>query len=144
MSLSYTFLQPFFRGSVPLPPSVNQAYKVISVHGCNRIGPSQDLEDFKEWAALSLKSDQTFLDQQVLNAIKSTREKTPLWVSTRGYFETMWRRDLDGIIKFVVDAAFAHIHMNDNLVVHVEADKFVDRENPRVEVAIAIAVVREG
>lgn len=141
-------LRPFFSGQMPLPPSVDDAYTVISVWITNkttgarikkhRIGPSQALTNFKERAAWMLK--QATIDRPQLEAIQASAArhiKTPLGVRLGIYFASPWRRDLDGPIKFAIDAAFAQINLNDNQVVHIdEIDKQVDPRNPRVEIEI--------
>lgn len=130
-------IKPFFTGSVPLPPSVNQAYAVGVVNGHHRIVPSPLLEQFKEAAALLLpKSSRYNLDLPVLQAIRSARVKTPLAVRLQVYFTTEWKRDLDGPLKFAIDAVFAFLGLNDNQVVRLEAEKLVDRAEPRIDIEI--------
>lgn len=138
---------PFFSGSMPLPPSVDDAYQVVKVYVTDRsgnrvlkhrIGPSEALESFKEQAAWTLK--QATIDYRVVEAIKASnvrRVKTPLAVHLSVYFATPWRRDLDGPIKYAIDAAFQQIGLNDNLICHIDdIDKQVDHRNPRVEIEI--------
>lgn len=137
----------FFVGSVPLPPSVNASYQVIKVKVLDkktgrhvikhRIGPTPDLEAFKLQADSWLKRHAP-VDKEVLETIQHANEHTPLDCVIRGYFVTMWKRDLDGIIKASVDALFAHIGLDDRLVVHYDVTKLVDRDNPRVEIELRL------
>lgn len=131
-------LQPFFSGKMPLPPSVNAAYKLIKSRDGMRIGPTPALMQFKADAALLLTN--AYADWSLINAIRDAHRKTPLSVTIRVYFSTEWKRDLDGAIKYVIDAAFERIRLNDNLVVRVEAEKSVDPLEPRVEIDIACAL----
>lgn len=139
---------PFFRGSLPLPPSVNEAYKVVRLttqgRQIHRIGPSQALEQFKRDAGLLLPGGpRTSVNWDVLSALRVSPRKTPLSVCIRAYFASAWRRDLDGIIKHSLDATFEFLCLNDNQVVRLVAEKLVDAQEPRVEIEVAVLVRRE-
>ncbi len=101
-----TELSPFFRGKMPLPPSVDNAYKIITIRTKNgpitTLGATPALEQFK--------------------------------------IGTEWKRDLDGVFKFAIDAAFNKMGLNDNLVVSIEAEKLVDASDPRVEIEVRCVV----
>lgn len=129
--------KPFFSGQMPLPPSTNMAYKIGYVGGHPRIIPTVALEIFKADAAFTLANSRySTLDNAVVEAIRTARIKTPLSVSIRAYFSTEWKRDLDGVVKFAIDAAFAYLHINDNQVVRLDTEKLVDPDAPRVEIEI--------
>ncbi len=104
---SKTPTQPFFRGTMPVPPSVNMAYKLIHTKDSMRVGPTVTLKNFKDDAALMLS--QAYHDYALINGIRASKYKVPLHVVLRVYFPTEWKRDLDGIIKYAVDAAFDRI-----------------------------------
>lgn len=128
--------RPFFSGSVPLPPSVNASYKIVQFSNYHRrIGPTPELETFKLEASLWLKRHAE-IDKEVLEAIQSTDEHTPLACEVRAYFVTEWKRDLDGILKASIDAAFDYLGLNDRLIVDLHARKLIDRANPRVELEL--------
>lgn len=136
--------RPFFSGRMPIPPSVNMAYQVIRdrdsherVRGM-RIGPTPALVQFKYDAALMLT--QAFADWSLINAIRESKRKVPLAVKIDVYFSTEWKRDLDGILKYAIDAAFDRMQLNDNQVVSVQAEKLVDQIEPRVEIEISVVV----
>jgi Holliday junction resolvase RusA-like endonuclease len=141
-------ISPFFRGVMPLPPSVNSAYKIVNFttndgRQVHRIGPGAELDQFKQDAALLLAGHvRSSVNWTVLNALRASPRKTPLSVRIQAYFASEWRRDLDGIIKHAVDACFAFLHLNDNQVVKLEAEKLVDAKDPRVEIAVAVLVGR--
>lgn len=131
---------PFFIGSMWLPPSVNGSYQIIKAsNGHATIGATPELEQFKEAAALTLTRatcDQAAL--QTILAAKAKHKHIPLAVHLDAYFSTMWKRDLDGVFKAAIDAAFTSLGLNDNLMVRFSSDKLVDASNPRVEIFIAL------
>jgi Holliday junction resolvase RusA-like endonuclease len=138
-------LRPFFTGTVPVPPSVNAAYQIVQMREGSRvtgvrIGSTDALEQFKKDAALMLT--QGYHNWSLINAIRQSKIKTPLVVRLQAYFSSEWKRDLDGIIKYTIDAAFERLELNDNLVVKVEAEKLVDPREPRVEIEIRCVVGR--
>lgn len=127
-----------FSGRMLLPPSTNQAYKIIYTSDGCRIGPTQALEQFKSAAGLML--NQAYCDRNLVQAIQASKRKVPLEVKLQAYLPTAWKRDLDGVLKFAIDAAFEQLGLNDNLVVRIEAEKFVDAAEPRVEIEIRCVV----
>lgn len=136
--------KPFFSGRMPIPPSVNMAYQIIRdrdsherVRGM-RIGPTPALDQFKRDASLMLT--QAYHDWSLINAIRESKRKVPLAVKIEVYFATEWRRDLDGVIKYAIDAAFERMQINDNQVVEIQAEKLVDVVEPRVEIEISVVV----
>ena len=138
-------LLPFFSGKMPLPPSVDNAYKIITIRTKNgpvtTLGATPALEQFKIGAAWMLT--QAHADWSVIDAIKSSKNKSnkvPLAISMHVYFSTDWKRDLDGVFKFAIDAAFTRMQLNDNLVVSIEAEKLVDASDPRVEIEVRCVV----
>ncbi len=137
-----TKLLPIFSGSMPLPPSTNMAYHVGKIRTdrgvISRIIPTPALEQFKSEAAYKLS--QAHQDYATINAIRDSKRKVPLSVQLRVYFPTEWKRDLDGVVKFAIDAAFTRMQLNDNLIVQIEAEKLVDPEEPRVEIDVRCVV----
>lgn len=138
-------LDIIFSGVMPLPPGINQSYKVVCVRTrrgiVHRIGPTPELEQFKLDAAKSLHKsyqDNYALLSNICN-LQAMRKKTPLTVVLTFYFPTMWKRDVDGGIKAAMDAAFEKIGLNDNLVVEVVTKKRVDASNPRCEIVVMLA-----
>lgn len=131
---------PFFTGSMWLPPSVNASYQIVKArNGCATLGATRALERFKESAALTLTQgtcDQATL--QIIRAAKAKHKHIPLAVHLDVYFPTMWKRDLDDVHKAAIDAAFTHLGLNDNLIIHLSSDKLVDASNPRIEISIAL------
>lgn len=151
-------IKPFFTATLPLPPSVNDSYKIVYVYAKStkpvykggrlayptnttsrkvaRLGETEKLTTFKQEAALTLGSRST-LDSNILNSIQSSKRNVSLSVHLIFYFPTMWKRDVDGGIKAAVDATFKYLGLNDNLVVCLSAEKRVDAGEPRVEVEVS-------
>src|SRR6266568_8550031 len=108
-----------------------------------RVGPTVYLKNFKDAASKMLSDhEKTFHDWSLINAIRASKYKVPLYVVLRVYFPSEWKRDLDGIIKYAVDAAFDRIQLNDNQIVKLEAEKLVDLVEPRVEIEISCLLSR--
>ncbi|MEO8956218.1 MAG: hypothetical protein ABI465_16825 [Ktedonobacteraceae bacterium] len=138
---------PFFSGTMPLPPSTNEAYRPICINGVYRIGPTAELELFK--AAAAWKLTEAYCDWHTLDALRASKRKVPLAIELKAYFRTPWKRDLDGIIKFSIDALFVHLaksdtslrpRLNDNQVVDIHPVKLVDSTDPRVEISLSVAL----
>lgn len=118
---------------LPLPPGINASYK----SGKGRFYGSPELAYFKAEAYAVLRQ-QAIVDWMAISVIQKSKKKTPLTISINFYFPTLWKRDIDGGEKAVIDAAFDYIGLNDNLIVDKHTRKFVDRENPRCEIALGL------
>lgn len=130
-----------FKGCMPLPPGINQSYKIVTLRSrkglVHTLGPTEALEQFKYGANIMLRLQGT-QDKGAIEQIQLATRKTPLAVLLRFYFPTLWLRDVDGGIKAAMDATFAYIGLNDNMVVRVAAEKHVDRKKPRCEIEVSI------
>lgn len=139
----YPYSLPFFTGRMPLPPSVNSAYQVGSIRrrsgrSHNRITSTDALKQFKEDASNELLS--ASCDVEVVKAIWAAylrKEYAPLVVSVRFYFPELWERDVDGGIKYVIDAAFDAMALNDRLVVWIrDIMKVANPADPHAEIDV--------
>lgn len=128
-------VQPLFQGRLPLPPSVNQAYKIGTIGGHSRIIASSELEAFKLEASVSLFKTAR-IDWKAVERVRTARQKTALRAEIQVYFPTQWKRDLDGPLKFVIDAVFDYLKLNDNRLTKLNAEKLVDACQPRVELSL--------
>ncbi len=61
----------------------------------------------------------------------------PLAVTLRQYFGDKRKRDVDAYIKIILDAMEGIVYENDNQVVRLVAEKFYDKDRPRVEVELS-------
>lgn len=59
-----------------------------------------------------------------------------LAVTIRQYFGDKRKRDVDAYIKIILDAMEGIVYENDNQVVRLVAEKFYDKDRPRVEVEL--------
>lgn len=147
-SQSLITTQPFFRATLPLPPGVNTSYQIVQNESketgkrYRHIAHTKEAQQFKKDAALMLTESKC--DLAILSALKSSRYKTPLSMAIRFYFPTLWKRDIDGGEKAVIDEVFRHLALNDVLVVDKHTTKEVDVLDPRVEVEISCVVPCNG
>ncbi len=127
-------------GTLPLPPGVNHSYQIVRVGHTHRLAATPEPAAFKGEASLVLHAS-AHPDWTLVQAIRSKssgRHKVPLRAELCFCFETLWRRDIDGNIKAVLDACFSFLHLNDTLVTELVVRKRVDAKNPRCEVRIGI------
>lgn len=137
-------LRPFFSATFPLPPGVNHAQSNVTLPSkktgepVSRRCDSAAQKAFKQEAYL--KANLGYHDWELIDAVRSSRPRTPLFVSIIFYYSTMWKCDIDGGIKVVQDVAFKHLGLNDNLVKRLVVEKEVDHEEPRAEIEISFYV----
>lgn len=118
---------------LPLPTGVNGSYKT----GKGRFYGSAELKSFKEEAHYALRQSGTF-DWLSIHRLLESKKKTPLAMTIDFYFPTLWKKDIDGGEKAVIDAVFNYIALNDNLIVDKHTRKLVDRANPRCEISVMV------
>lgn len=126
--------------ALPLPPGINASYKT----GRGKFYGSPELARFKDEAHYALVQQTDRIDWVVIQDIQERHGKTPLTAVIDFYYPTLWRRDIDGGEKAVIDAVFKHIGLNDNLIVEKYTRKFVDRDRPRCEISVAISGISLG
>lgn len=132
---------PFFSGSMPVPPGINKSYRIVTVWTSNgqkhRLASTVDLDLFKHDAAIMLS--QAEHDYALINAIRESKRRTPLSVAIRVYFPKpvgrKKRRDTDGVVKHCIDAVFDRLELNDELVDHIQVVREYS-DNPRVEMDV--------
>lgn len=128
----------FFRGSMPLPPSINAAYQAVVRAGHADLAPTPALTQFKRDAALMLTQATCVREAvQRIQSLNCRHKHVRLAVHLKVYFASMWKCDLDDRFKFAIDAAFKHLALNDNQVVRITSEKLVDAQNPRVEIEVS-------
>src|SRR5215470_3865283 len=116
--LSEVPVSPLFTGQLPLPPGINQSYRIVSSRTGNmRMAHTPAAERFVFDAQFSLAQGRQ--DAHGVKAIREAKYKTPLEVVMRCYFKEVWKRDVDGIIKAALDEVFRFLELNDNLVVRL-------------------------
>lgn len=134
--------QPFFTGRLPVPPGINRSYQIVYVGKHPRIADSPKAVAFKEEATLRLAQQRNQVQWPVVETIRNyaqLRAYIPLKVDITYFFVTMWKRDVDGGDKAVIDVVFKFLELNDNLVVDLHATKQTDKSDPRVEIELSVA-----
>ena len=118
--------------TLPLPPSINRQYatvngrRVLSATGRRYKATVGQLlmtaPSSSEWTAFLQKAQEHFLT-----------------LTIHFYFPTLLRRDLDGGLKIAQDALCEAMGLNDNRIMEIHLYKTLDRDNPRLECALALA-----
>ena len=121
--------------TLPLPVGINGSYKT----GKGKFYGSDELHRFKEEAHYALLQQKDKVDWVAIDAIQKRKDKTPFAATIDFYYPTLWKRDIDGGEKAVIDAVFRYVGLNDNLIVDKHTRKLVDRDNPRCEISVSIA-----
>ena len=124
----------FLHATLPLPPGINASYK----SGRGTFYGSAQLHAFKQEAHFMLFMQKDWFDWMTISDIQKSKNKIPLSISIDFYYATLWRRDIDGGEKAVIDALFDCIGLNDNLIVEKYTRKLVDRERPRCAVSMRL------
>lgn len=136
-----------FKGRLPLPPGINESYAIGYVENAKgemkpRVVASAKLKQFKKMAAWQLKDAKLQqVDWEMVETIRIAKKKhkhIPLKMNFSFYFDSRWRKDIDGGEKHAQDAVCKHLGINDNLIVEKHTCKDVDKEHPRVEVEISV------
>jgi len=130
-------LEPFFMAALPLPPSVNASYKI---NHSAQFFSSPEKKQFEHDAEFMLETG--LYDWSTIKSIQKSKDSIPLTVTICVYFKTLWKRDIDGVIKVIQDTAFGKLELNDNRVVRLNVEKYADRDNPRCEIAISVCIDR--
>lgn len=132
---------PLLQATLPLPPGVNHSYKIVRIGKAHRLAASPALKAFKDEANKQLYQQDAQLDWQTINAIRTSKNKIALQAGLTFFFPTLWRNDVDAGIKAVIDACFAYMALNDNLLVDLVTKKRTDASNPRCEISIDLAEI---
>lgn len=124
-----------FRAMMPLPPGINQSYRIVRSGQARRLAASASLARFKQDAALLLAQTPR-PSEQTLAAIRAQR--LPLAVELAFFVTCLLRRDIDGPVKAALDAAFSYLGLNDNLITELHCTK-VQATEPRCEIVVWIS-----
>ncbi len=105
-------------------PSKSNCYRIITLNGHGSLCKTKALKDFEN----------TFFMQ--CGTYRNLMIDSYFEIHCRVYYPSM-RSDIDNAMKGVLDAAQkAKVIKNDNLCVKVIAEKFIDKERPRLEFMI--------
>ena len=119
--------------TLPVPPSVNHQYATVNgrrlISSAGRTYKAQVGQ--LVWLKLAQSTDRASLLAQL--------QSEWLALSIRFYFTSALRRDLDGGLKIAQDALCEGLGINDNRIVETHLYKYIDKENPRIEVQLTPA-----
>lgn len=105
-------------------PSKSNSYRIITINGHASLTKTKAIKSYEE----------SFLWQ--VGAIRDANIDEPFEFYLDVYFPSK-RSDLDGCFKAVLDCLQkAKVIKNDNNCCMIHARKFIDKENPRVEIEI--------
>jgi crossover junction endodeoxyribonuclease RusA len=121
------------RLKLPLPPGVNNQYVTV---GKRRV-LSKQAKAFHRDAGLVIRErrSQGAIDDDWLAGLR----EQPLACDLVFYFETPYKRDLDGGLKITLDAVCTLLGLDDRYIVSLTLEKRLDPLHPRVELELGAA-----
>lgn len=119
--------------TMPLPPSVNNQY--VTIDRRRRLSP--EAKKFRRSAANVLRG-QLGADPAIQEFIDSLPQ-VPFACDMVFFFETPFKRDLDGGLKIALDALSEALGVDDRFAVSITLEKRIDPLNPRLEMEIGPA-----
>ncbi len=118
------------RLTLPLPPSINEQYATVNGH---RVSTPVA----KRFKATTQKKIRELERAGEITPESYTRLRQGyLALLLFFYFETPLKRDLDGGLKITQDSLCASLGLNDNRVVSIHLEKYIDPLHPRLEVEL--------
>ncbi len=149
-------LNPFFHVELPLiVPGINESYmpgmnedeKYTLIH-------TPAARQFLLQAAWYFRDQANIkkFDRRVFEAISESREKVPFDVTIKLHLKTLWKSDIDGPDKIIIDALFKHFvfladvglahNWNDNRIVALHVYKDVALSGvPSIEIEVRCCVL---
>lgn len=115
---------------LPLPPSVNHQYVTV---GDRRV-LSKEAQAFKRNVKKLI--ERARMDFVISAETEAALEKALLGVYLVFYFETPFKRDLDGGLKIALDAVCGALGLDDRAIVDLHLTKQIDPLHPRLECEI--------
>jgi crossover junction endodeoxyribonuclease RusA len=119
------------RLTLPLPPSVNNQY--VTIGRRRRLSPEAKV--FRRLAANALRTQ--LIADPTIEQFATTLQETPFACDFAFYFETPFKRDLDGGLKIALDALSESLGIDDRYAVSITLEKRIDPLNPRLEIEVA-------
>ena len=119
--------------TLPVPPSVNHQY--ATVNGRRLISSAGRAYKAQVGQLVWLKLAQSTHRAALLARLQSEW----LTLSIQFYFSSALRRDVDGGLKIAQDALCEGLDINDNRIVETHLYKYIDKDNPRIEVHLTPA-----
>nr|BBH90485.1 hypothetical protein KTC_52360 [Thermosporothrix sp. COM3] len=112
--------------TLPLPPSINEQYATVNGYRVS----TQIARRFKQNVRAALRT----LEQQghLTDWLRKQFQASYLALFLDFYFETPFKRDLDGGLKITLDALCEGLGVNDNRVVNIHLMKHIDPLHPHL------------
>ena len=121
------------RLKLPLPPGVNNQYVTV---GKRRVLSKQAKVFHRDTGVVvQEKRSQGTIDDEWLASL----HEQPLACDLVFYFETPYKRDLDGGLKITLDAVCTLLGLDDRYIVSLTLEKRLDPLHPRVELELGLA-----
>jgi crossover junction endodeoxyribonuclease RusA len=117
------------RLALPLPPGVNNQYVTV---GKRRV-LSKTAQTFRRDVAALIRERQT---RENLDPWLATLRDQPFACDLVFYFETPFKRDLDGGLKIALDAVCECLGLDDRYIVALTLEKRIDPLRPRLELEL--------
>jgi crossover junction endodeoxyribonuclease RusA len=117
--------------SLPLPPSINQQYVTLK-NGRRKL--SKESQAWKKTARQELEVLR--FDGRLSEQFVAAAQQGFLSLFLDFYFETPFRRDLDGGLKILQDTVCEALGVDDRRVVDIHLVKRMDPRRPRVEIQV--------
>lgn len=118
---------------LPLPPSVNHAYRNYRHKSGRRMRvPTRDAEKFKteaSWRAIEWRQK---------NGWTIPGEKQKVIVRMWVWWKSGQRRDTDNTFKLTLDSLTGVLYVDDHMCLPRVMDFGVDKQNPRLEIEIEL------
>jgi crossover junction endodeoxyribonuclease RusA len=118
------------RLSLPLPPGVNNQYVTV---GRRRV-LSKDARGFRRSVAGIVRD--AFDGGRIDPRWPAQFKEQPLACDLTFYFETPYKRDLDGGLKITLDALLEALELDDRYIVSLTLEKKIDPLRPRLELEL--------
>jgi crossover junction endodeoxyribonuclease RusA len=118
------------RLTLPLPPSVNNQYVTV---GRRRV-LSKDAKAFRRSVAGIVRDRLTTgaISERWLDELRGN----PFACDLIFYFETPYKRDLDGGLKIALDAVCDALQLDDRHIVSITLTKQIDPLNPHLQIEL--------
>jgi crossover junction endodeoxyribonuclease RusA len=134
---------PIAKFELPLPPGINQSYKIGTCHrtGRKRIVSKAEHKQFKRDAALLLANQKQLMDteeRKEYNCMIEDIRKNRLFLFLEVFFflEDILSRDEDGGLKVVQDSVCKCLGIDDKYVMDAHIGKRRANGNPMCEVSV--------
>ena len=105
-------------------PSKSNTYKVVTIHGHGSLAKSAGMKAYED----------SFYTQ--VGAYRDMNIEGFFNLEVRVYYKSL-SHDLDNALKCLLDCLqYTHTIKNDNRCMKITAEKFIDKNNPRIEFRI--------